>query len=186
MRRARAASAAAVNGQALRYMAPTSAGGDHGGRLIGPIGTAARVAVGVAAIVLAGYRGDVTWWDVLAAAAGFPLVAAIALAALRGPRTRFFTAATARGGNARYVASVVVVAIAVGLTFVTPADEPAVWLWIGASLLLAAARGDAGCEVLAVANLLTGRRESVGCILFTPIDAAETRRRGAARTASAP
>ena len=121
-----------------------------------------------------------------AAAAGFPLVAAIALAALRGPRTRFFTAATARGGNARYVASVVVVAIAVGLTFVTPADEPAVWLWIGASLLLAAARGDAGCEVLAVANLLTGRRESVGCILFTPIDAAETRRRGAARTASAP
>jgi hypothetical protein len=162
--------------------APTSAGGGHGGRLIGPIGTAGRVAVGVAAIVLAGSRGDVTWWDVLAAAAGFPLAAAIALAVLRGLRTRF-TAATARDGEARYVASVVLVAIAVGLTFVTPADEPAVWLWIGVSLLLAAGRGDAGCEVLAVANLLTGRRESVGCILFTPIDAAETRRRGAAGTA---
>jgi len=59
---------------------------------------------------------------------------------------------------------------------VTPADEPAVWLWIGMSLVLAAARGDAGCEVLAVANLLTGRRERVGCIVFTPIDAAEARR----------
>jgi hypothetical protein len=79
-------------------------------------------------------------------------------------------------GLARYVASVVAVAIAVALTFVTPADAPAVWLWLGGSLLLAAARGDAGCEVLAAANLLTGRRGPEGCIVFMPIDAAESRR----------
>jgi hypothetical protein len=183
MRSGQAASAAAARAR----LAATSARGDHRGRLIGPVGTASRVAIGVAAIVLAGYRGDLTWWDGAAAVAGFPLVAAIALPALRGARTRLFTAATAPGGPRRYVVSVVVVAFAVGLTFATPADAPAVWLWIGVSLLLAAARGDAGCEVLAVANLLTGRRESVGCMLFTPIDAAESRRRDVPpRTASGP
>jgi hypothetical protein len=108
------------------------------------------------------------------AAVVLPVVAAIVL---RGSRTSLASGATGGSGPTRYVASAAVLAIAVALTFVTPADEPAVWLWVGASLLLAAARGDAGCEVLAVANLLVGRRESVGCIVFTPIDVAEGRYR---------
>jgi hypothetical protein len=36
--------------------------------------------------------------------------------------------------------------------------------------------GFGGCEVLAILNLVTARRDQIGCILFTPIDRAEARR----------
>ena len=78
----------------------------------------------------------------------------------------------------------VLVAIPVGLTFVTPANGVAVWIWIGASLLLAAARGQGGCELLSFPNAITGRRDRIGCVVFTPIDAAEARRAGHARRAA--
>jgi hypothetical protein len=45
------------------------------------------------------------------------------------------------------------------------------------SMLVAAARGFGGCEALAIPNVLSGRGDQVGCPLFTPIDAAESRRR---------
>jgi len=51
-------------------------------------------------------------------------------------------------------------------------------------MLLAALRGYGGCEVLAAPNLLGGRRDQFGCILFTPIDRAEAwRERGGSRSA---
>jgi hypothetical protein len=46
-------------------------------------------------------------------------------------------------------------------------------LFYGASMLLAAARGYAGCEVLAVPNWLLRRDDQVGCVLFAPVDALE-------------
>ena len=49
-------------------------------------------------------------------------------------------------------------------------------IFYGTSLLLAAARGYAGCEVLAVPNWLLRRDDQVGCVLFTPVDALERRR----------
>jgi hypothetical protein len=33
------------------------------------------------------------------------------------------------------------------------------------------------CEVLAIPNLLSGRRDQIGCIAYTPIDRAEASRR---------
>jgi hypothetical protein len=69
--------------------------------------------------------------------------------------------------------------VAVGLA--TPADaNVAFWGLLGLSMLLAAARGDGGCELLAFPNALKRRRDSIGCIIFTPIDRAEARQ-GAAR-----
>jgi hypothetical protein len=47
-------------------------------------------------------------------------------------------------------------------------------------MLLAAWRGYGGCEVLAIPNLLSGRREEIGCVLYTTIDRAEARRRSRA------
>jgi hypothetical protein len=44
-------------------------------------------------------------------------------------------------------------------------------------MLLAAVRGYGGCEVLAFPAAITGRRDRIGCILYTPIDAAEARHR---------
>lgn len=59
------------------------------------------------------------------------------------------------------------------LTFVSPVNRPAIVVFLGASMLLAAARGEAGCEVLAFPNLLLGRRSAVWCPLYAPFDAAD-------------
>ncbi len=49
-----------------------------------------------------------------------------------------------------------------------------VLIFYGLSMLLAALRGDAGCESLAISNWLLHRDDQIGCLLFSPIDAAET------------
>jgi hypothetical protein len=62
----------------------------------------------------------------------------------------------------------------------------AVLLFYGGSMLLAAVRGYAGCEVFAAANWLLRRDDQVGCAPFWPIDVAEARvaaRRGGTRSA---
>ena len=48
-------------------------------------------------------------------------------------------------------------------------------LFYGVSMLLAALRGYAGCEVLAVSNWLLRRDDQVGCLLFAPVDHLEAR-----------
>lgn len=50
-------------------------------------------------------------------------------------------------------------------------------VFLGASMLLAAARGYAGCEILAMSNWLLRRDDQVGCIVFAPVDHAEAWRR---------
>ena len=138
-----------------------------GHRVIGPIGTVARAAAGSVALVI-GFA-DMTWWDAGAALVAFPL---LGLAA-----RRLTSAGHPLSNAADYVLSLVVLAIVVALTFVTPADAPGVWAWLGVSLLLGAARGDGGCEVFAVSNACTGCRQRSGCIVFAPVDAAEARLR---------
>jgi hypothetical protein len=49
-------------------------------------------------------------------------------------------------------------------------------VFLGASLLLAAARGYGGCESLAISNWLLRRDDQVGCMLFSPLDRLEARR----------
>jgi hypothetical protein len=49
-------------------------------------------------------------------------------------------------------------------------------LFYGTSMLLAAARGYAGCEVLTISNWVLGRNDQIGCLLFGPLDAIEARR----------
>ncbi len=51
----------------------------------------------------------------------------------------------------------------------------AVLIFYGLSMLLAAARGYAGCESLAISNWLLGRDDQIGCLLFSPVDGAEAR-----------
>lgn len=48
-------------------------------------------------------------------------------------------------------------------------------LFYGVSMLLAALRGYAGCEVLALSNWLLHRDDQVGCVVFSPIDHLERR-----------
>ena len=61
------------------------------------------------------------------------------------------------------------------LYLLEPTSDAAL-LFYGASMLLAAVRGYAGCEVLAVSNWLLGRDDQIGCAVFWPIDQREHRR----------
>jgi hypothetical protein len=147
-------------------------------RAIGAAGTAARILVGVVLLgsVVSGEasRGwhPAAW--VLALLA-FPL-AALAATWLRARRHQPALRATGPAGHA-------VNAAVFAALYATPWYAPplgftsdAALIFYGASLLLAAARGYAGCEVLAVPNLLLRRDDRVGCVVFAPVDALERRR----------
>jgi hypothetical protein len=49
----------------------------------------------------------------------------------------------------------------------------AVLLFYGVSMLIAAIRGYAGCESLAISNWLLKRDDQLGCLFFSPIDFVE-------------
>jgi hypothetical protein len=142
-------------------------------RRIGPIGTIARAAAGLAMIAFAIAHG-VGAWDVATGLVGLPLLAGglyvlVAGASRRG-RGEHGPATPTGLWAVSVVVLLMVIAVATAITYLTPVDAGAIWLFFGASLLLVAARGDAGCEVLAVVNAVAGRRQSTGCIAFAPID----------------
>ena len=56
--------------------------------------------------------------------------------------------------------------------------DPAALVWLGVSMLLAAWRGYAGCESLAISNWLLRRDDQVSCVVFWPLDEVETRMAG--------
>jgi Family of unknown function (DUF6410) len=158
------------------------AAGARGRRDIGPIGTATRVGGGLIAIALPVALQGIGWWDLFVALVVLPLIATSASALVTAAYERFAPAALARrhaicsGPGCSLI--LVILAIYVGITFLTPLNgDVAFWIWIGASLLLAAARGYGGCEVLAIPNLIMGRRDRIGCMIYTPIDMAEMGRR---------
>jgi len=159
-------------------------------REIGPIGTASRLAGGLIAVALPIALDGFGWWDAAAALVALPLVATAGGALITAAYRRLAPEALARrhaicSGPACWLIAIMI-GTAAGIDVLTPASgEVALWVWLGASMLVAAARGYGGCEVLAIPNLLTGRRDQIGCILYTPIDRAEARRRasGVARPA---
>jgi hypothetical protein len=152
------------------------------GREIGPIGTASRIAGGLIAIALPIALGGFGWWDAAAALIALPLVATAAAALVTSAYRQLAPKALARrdaicSGPACWLI-VLTVGAAAGIDALTPATgEVGLSVWLGASMLVAAGRGYGGCEVLAISNLMTGRRERIGCLLYTPIDRAEARRR---------
>jgi hypothetical protein len=155
-------------------------------RRIGPIGTTARIIVGIlllGSVVqghLAGPFRPAAW---TLGVLGFPApTARLAVA----PRPADPTRLQATG----LVANVANIAVFLAL-YLTPGYAPALavtsdaaLIFYGASMLLAALRGYAGCEILAVSNWLLGRDDQIGCLLFWPIDHAERRRTHAKMSAS--
>jgi hypothetical protein len=161
-------------------------------REIGPVGTAARVAGGLIAIVVPIAISGITWWDIGAALVALPLLATAGSAAVTAAYRRLAPHALGRThlicSGPACVLSLAIIALAVGLSVATSVSFVAFWAWLGASMLLAAARGYAGCEMLAFPNAITGRRDRIGCLLYTPIDVAEARHRsrGSGEGASVP
>jgi hypothetical protein len=138
-------------------------------RATGPIGTAARIAGGFAAIAIAIW-GGLAWWEVALGLVGITLIFTFGHAALAW---RFPGALR----SVDQIGACLTAAIVTPLLFISYTSD-ATWLWLGASVLLAAVRGYAGCEVLAISNWLLRREDTVGCLIFTPIDVAEARALG--------
>jgi hypothetical protein len=138
---------------------------DGTSRQIGRWGTAARIVGGAAMLTGAALIG-VEMLDALLGLVVFPL-AVLAVLRLRGA-----DAAPLRlTGSEGYCLNCLV---GVAAFVFLPA---AALLFVGASTLVAAARGDAGCEVFAVSNWLRRRDDRIACPVFSPIDAAERRAR---------
>ncbi|MQA06695.1 MAG: hypothetical protein GEV07_29660 [Streptosporangiales bacterium] len=149
-------------------------------RQIGRWGTLARVVVGG---VLLGTALDgphvvdgVDPWAWPFALVVFPA----ALVGAQWLRSRRRTAPVRATGPMAHVLNITVFAALYGTTWYAPSvavlSDTAV-VFYGVSMVLAAVRGYAGCEVLAVSNWLLRRDDQVGCLLFWPVDAAEARRR---------
>lgn len=152
-----------------------------GRREIGPIGTAARLIGAGAAVAAPTLLDQFSRWDLLVGLVGLPLLATAGFEAVRTGYERYVPGGIASQtgtctGAACWLLAIVVAAL-IPLAALTPVTGTSLWIWIGASLVLAAVRGYGGCEILAFPNALTGRRDQVGCIVFTPIDRAEARTR---------
>lgn len=134
-------------------------------RRIGPLGTAARVCVGVVLLAVAvSMNPGVT--DLAIGLLVLP-VAVVMVLWLRGanaPPLRLF-------GPVGYAVNFGVAGLLL-LVVTVPA-----LIFYGASMLLAAWRGYAGCEILAVQTWVTGRDDRMACPVFSPIDSVERRHR---------
>jgi hypothetical protein len=151
-------------------------------RPIGPIGTFARVLTGLALLFIAGDGSVAPPWGIEAddAVVGLIVLPAImvslALAIRRHVREPIrFT------GPLGIALNLAVIIALLGNDFT---GEGGAAIFYGATLLLAAWRGQAGCEITVVPNLVLGRDDQIGCPTFHPIDAVEAhvRRRQAAAT----
>jgi hypothetical protein len=146
-------------------------------RDIGPLGTAARLVVGLLLVGLivygqlssSGHLTPITWALGLL---GFPaLVLAWHFWRIHRNPARFSDA-----GALSFVLSL---ALPIAL-YLTGWLVPPLWftsdttlIFVGSSLLLAALRGNAGCEFLALSNWLLRRSDQLACAIFTPIDSLE-------------
>jgi hypothetical protein len=147
-------------------------------RAIGPIGTAARLVVGfllVGSVVYGQlethYVRPATWALGLL---GFPaLVLAWHAWRIRRSSARFFDTSPLS------FALGVLLFLALYLTWwYAPAlslTSDGALIFFGGSMLLAALRGAAGCEMLALSNWLLRRHDQIACAVFAPIDALELR-----------
>jgi hypothetical protein len=146
-------------------------------RHIGPVGTGARVIVGLwflGSVVHGHVTGEFRPAPWVLGLLGFPALL-LAWQWWRSRRTPVRFDAT---GPVAHVLNIV----AFFALYLTPDYAPALsvtsdaaLLFYGVSMLLAAIRGYAGCEVLALSNWLLRRNDQVGCLVLAPIDYAERR-----------
>jgi hypothetical protein len=137
------------------------------GRAIGVFGTLARVVCGLGLLYLPWLDDGLQLHDVLLGLVGFPAIVLL----WQWLRLRRTAAPLRATGVVGHLVNCGIAAV----LLLTPATADAADLFYGTSMLLAALRGFAGCEVLAVSNWLLRRDDQVGCPVFLPIDAIESR-----------
>jgi hypothetical protein len=156
------------------------------GRAIGVWGTVARATLGFLLVGSVLYGHAARGWHPTAWLLGWLLFPAVVLGAQWWWARRSPAPLRAVGRLGHAVNLAVFLALYLTTWYAPGVDEvsDAALLFYGGSMLVAAARGYAGCEVLAVSNWLLKRDDQIGCAPFWPIDALEARY--AARTAPVP
>ncbi len=144
-------------------------------RGIGLVGTLARIAIGFAFLYLAltefgTPNWDLDWYSVPLGLIVFPA----ALLLFQAVRLRFTSDRLNATGVLGFGVNFAVGAVLISFDY----TRDAALLFYGASMLLAAARGYAGCEVLAITNWVLRRDDQVGCVLFSPLDEIESKTTG--------
>lgn len=147
-------------------------------RRIGPLGAGARVMVGGYLLweVLATPVPDRVDGSLVLGAVGFPAL----LLSWQWWRSRRHPEPLRATGPVASVLNLAVVAAFYFTPWYLPAlsvTSDAAMIFYGASMLLAAARGYGGCEVLAVSNWVLRRDDQIGCLVFAPVDLLEERLR---------
>ncbi len=141
-------------------------------RAIGIMGTVARVIVGLGFLYLAVTDGGKLEWELPWQGPVLGLVVfPAALLVFQAVRLRFTNETLNATGGLGFCLNLAVGAVLYSIPF----TRDAMLLFYGSSLLLAAARGYAGCESLAITNWLLRRDDQVGCVVFSPLDAVEAR-----------
>jgi hypothetical protein len=148
----------------------------HSRRSIGAWGTAARVLVGVllvGSVAVGHLAAGFDPWAWVLGLVGFPLL----LLGWQRWRTSRHPRRLQATGPLAYLVNIAVFAA----LYLTPSYAPALsvtsdaaLLFYGTSMLIAAVRGYAGCEVLAISNWVLRRDDQIGCMVFWPVDAAES------------
>ncbi len=159
-----------------------------GGRGIGPIGTASRAFIGLIALYIALVDGppfaDGFSWGLRSYDAVLGLLVLPTLAIGFGLAARRYA-----GGDVRFTgeAGMALNCVVIVALVANPYTAGGALLFYGTMMLIASARGQAGCEATVLSNWILGRNDQVGCPTFTPIDSVEARsRRSRAGASSAP
>lgn len=154
-------------------------------RQIGRIGTAARIVLGLAFLLLGVTGGRISvmhgqvgiGFEPLSVAAGligFPAVVLVWqwLRARVAP-----TRLEATGPGSTAINMLVLVALLLTPWYAPPLSFTSIsaLVFYGVSMLLAALRGYSGCEVTAISNWMLGRDDQVGCLVLSPVDELERR-----------
>lgn len=151
--------------------------GSWKGKDIGPIGSVARIGLGLGLVGSVVYGQLATHFVPAAWILGLPGFSMLALA-WHWWRIHRHPAPFHDTGALSFILSV---ALPLALYFTwwyTPAfsfTSDAILIFIGLSMILAALRSYAGCEMLALSNWLLHRRDQLACAIFTPIDSLEQR-----------
>lgn len=149
-------------------------------RAIGPVGTVARTVVGAALLadVITGHASGgwrpLPW---LLALVLFP-VSLVTMQWVRARRGAPRLQATGPVGHVLNIAVFMALYLTPWYAPAFQATSDAALIFYGGSMLLAALRGYAGCEVLALSNWLLRRDDQVGCVVFAPVDMVESSGRG--------
>jgi hypothetical protein len=147
-------------------------------REIGPVGTAARIVVGLFALSIA--SGSTFPFEPEDAVIG--LIALPAVLVSLGLLARRYAHGPIQVTGPRGTALNLAVIVAL---IANPYTGGGATIFYGVTMLIAAGRGQAGCEATVISNLVLSRIDQIGCPTFAPIDEVEAHLRRRAAMADA-